>query len=119
MDVSPEAQAEAAERESVAVDIACVGFGPAMGGFLTTLSRALADGSLQSSAGLPPQVICYERADDLGVGVSGVVTRSPAANVKPICGFTWIWLIPSIWYSTGSSMVMIFLSGRLMRFSAE
>ena len=29
------------ERQSMAVDIACVGFGPAMGGFLTTLSRGL------------------------------------------------------------------------------
>jgi electron-transferring-flavoprotein dehydrogenase len=78
MDVSPEAQTQTIERESVAVDIACVGFGPAMGGFLTTLSRALAGGSLESSSapGLPPQVICYERADDLGVGVSGVVTRA-------------------------------------------
>ena len=26
--------------------------------------------------GLPPQVICYERADDIGFGVSGVVTRA-------------------------------------------
>ncbi len=25
--------------------------------------------------GMPPQVICYERADDIGFGVSGVVTR--------------------------------------------
>ena len=25
--------------------------------------------------GMPPQVLCYERADDLGFGVSGVVTR--------------------------------------------
>ena len=25
--------------------------------------------------GLPPQVMCYERADDIGFGVSGVVTR--------------------------------------------
>ncbi|MGI9101459.1 MAG: hypothetical protein ACR2IF_03350 [Terriglobales bacterium] len=78
MDVCPEAQEQILQRDSVAVDIACVGFGPAMGGFLTTLSRALADGSLQSSVapGLSPQVICYERADDLGVGVSGVVTRA-------------------------------------------
>ena len=30
------------ERQSMAVDIACVGFGPAMAGFLTTLSRRLA-----------------------------------------------------------------------------
>ena len=26
--------------------------------------------------GMPPQVICYERADDIGFGVSGVVTRA-------------------------------------------
>ena len=26
--------------------------------------------------GMPLQVICYERADDLGFGVSGVVTRA-------------------------------------------
>lgn len=64
------------------VDIACVGFGPAMGGFLSTLSRRLVkeDGSpaVPSSAmpGMPPQVVCYERADDIGFGVSGVVTRA-------------------------------------------
>jgi electron-transferring-flavoprotein dehydrogenase len=69
------------ERPQMAVDIACVGFGPAMGGFLTTLSRSLlnADGStrLESAAspGLPLQVICCERADGLGFGVSGAVTR--------------------------------------------
>jgi electron-transferring-flavoprotein dehydrogenase len=64
----------------MAVDIVCVGFGPAMGGFLTTLSRHLAkeDGTPIAASGiapgLPPQVICYERADDIGFGVSGVVT---------------------------------------------
>ncbi len=64
------------------VDIACVGFGPAMGGFLTTLSRSLLnpDGSVRlestASPGLPLQVICYERADGLGFGVSGAVTRA-------------------------------------------
>ncbi len=64
------------------VDIACVGFGPAMGGFLTTLSRHLlnADGSsaIESSTmpGMPLQVICYDRADGIGFGVSGVVTRA-------------------------------------------
>ena len=67
-------------RQEMAVDIACVGFGPAMGGFLTTLTKALGEGGsdLQSTAmpGMPPQVICYERADDLGFGVSGVVTRA-------------------------------------------
>jgi electron-transferring-flavoprotein dehydrogenase len=63
------------------VDIACVGFGPAMGGFLTTLSRSLVDENgqvlLESGVmpGMPLQVLCYERADDISFGVSGVVTR--------------------------------------------
>ncbi len=66
------------------VDIACVGFGPAMGGFLTTLTRAMAaaagDPALESHAmpGMPLQVLCYERADDLAAGVSGVVTSARA-----------------------------------------
>jgi electron-transferring-flavoprotein dehydrogenase len=66
----------------MSVDIAGVGFGPAMGGFLTTLSRNLVneDGTprLESavSPGMPLQVICYERADGLGFGVSGAVTRA-------------------------------------------
>lgn len=70
------------ERQQMSVDIAGVGFGPAMGGFLTTLSRNLLkdDGTprLEStvSPGLPLQVICYERADGLGFGVSGAVTRA-------------------------------------------
>lgn len=69
------------ERQRMDVDIVCVGFGPAMGGFLTTLSRQVLkeDGSpaLESATmpGMPPQVMCYERADDIGFGVSGVVTR--------------------------------------------
>jgi electron-transferring-flavoprotein dehydrogenase len=72
----------AAERPQMNVDIACVGFGPAMGGFLTTLSRSLLnpDGSVRlesaTSPGLPLQVICCERADGLGFGVSGAVTRA-------------------------------------------
>jgi len=74
----------APERPRMDVDIVCVGFGPATAGFLTTLSRQLlnADGTpaLESTAmpGLPPQVLCYERADDIGFGVSGVVTRARA-----------------------------------------
>ena len=70
------------ERQQMSVDIAGVGFGPAMGGFLTTLSRHLLneDGTprLESavSPGLPLQVICYERADGVGFGVSGAVTRA-------------------------------------------
>ncbi len=71
---------DAAGRQSLDIDIACVGFGPASGGFLTTLSRGLtaSPGEFESRAmpGMPPQVVCYERADDLGFGVSGVVTKA-------------------------------------------
>jgi electron-transferring-flavoprotein dehydrogenase len=72
---------EGCERQRMDVDIACVGFGPAMGGFLHTLSKGLMneDGTpvVESAVmpGMPPQVICYERADDIGFGVSGVVTK--------------------------------------------
>jgi len=70
------------DRQSMDVDIVCVGFGPATGGFLTGLSQGLMneDGTpaVESRVmpGMPPQVICYERADDIGFGVSGVVTRA-------------------------------------------
>jgi electron-transferring-flavoprotein dehydrogenase len=80
--LSTEEQQVEVERQSLEVDIACVGFGPAMGGFLTTLARGLVkeDGSptveSQAIPGMPLQVICYERADDLGFGVSGVVSRA-------------------------------------------
>ncbi len=79
---SRESETRKTERPQMTVDLACVGFGPAMGGFLTTLGRGLMnpDGSvrLQSAAapGLPLQVICCERADGLGFGVSGAVTRA-------------------------------------------
>jgi len=79
--LAPEAW-EQFDRPSMKVDIACAGFGPAMGGFLTTLTRAWnenpADPALQSKAapGMPLQVLCYERADDISAGVSGVVTRA-------------------------------------------
>lgn len=64
------------------VDVVCVGFGPATAGFLATISRRLLnpDGTpaLESACapGLPPQILCYERADDIAFGVSGVVTRA-------------------------------------------
>jgi len=76
----PETQ-PAVDRAAMDVDIACVGFGPATGGFLTELTRAWtenpADPAFESRAipGMPLQVLCYERADDLASGVSGVVTR--------------------------------------------
>ena len=70
------------ERQRMDADIVCVGFGPATAGFLTTLSKQLVnpDGTpaVESAVmpGAPPQVLCYERADDIGFGVSGVVTRA-------------------------------------------
>jgi electron-transferring-flavoprotein dehydrogenase len=70
------------DRQTMEVDIACVGFGPATGGFLTTLTEAWAqnpsDPAFESRvvSGMPLQVVCYERADDLAAGVSGVVTRA-------------------------------------------
>src|SRR5580765_95130 len=82
MSGSPSTTAIPVERQQMSVDIAGVGFGPAMGGFLTTLSRQLLndDGAPRFesavSPGLPLQVICYERADGLGFGVSGAVTRA-------------------------------------------
>ena len=70
------------ERQTMEVDIACVGFGPATGGFLTTLTKAWTenpgDAAFESKTmpGMPLQVLCYERADDLASGVSGVVSRA-------------------------------------------
>ncbi len=84
MSSEPLAQEELAietERPSIEIDIACAGFGPAMGGFLTTLTRSWsenpADPCFESQVmpGMPLQVLCYERADDIAAGVSGVVTR--------------------------------------------
>jgi len=82
MSASAPSSSIAVERQQMSVDIAGVGFGPAMGGFLATLSRKLLndDGTPRFestvSPGLPLQVICYERADGLGFGVSGAVTRA-------------------------------------------
>ena len=76
------------ERQKMDADIVCVGFGPATAGFLTTLSRAMVkpDGSpaLESTVapGMPLQVLAYERADDIGFGVSGVVTAGRAIRAS-------------------------------------
>jgi len=70
------------DRQTMDVDIVCAGFGPATGGFLTTLAREIvnSDGTpgIESAVmpGMPLQVMCYERADDIGFGVSGVVTKA-------------------------------------------
>jgi electron-transferring-flavoprotein dehydrogenase len=75
-------QHEPFDRPSIEVDIACVGFGPATGGFLTTLTRAWNENpgdpafASRVAPGMTLQVLCYERADDLASGVSGVVTRA-------------------------------------------
>src|SRR5690348_8597805 len=72
------------ERQRMEADIVCVGFGPATAGFLSTLTKQLvnADGTpaIESAVtpGLPLQVLCYERAEDIGFGVSGVVTKGRA-----------------------------------------
>ncbi len=82
--LSDPAPSPAAERPRMDVDIACVGFGPAMAGFLNTLAPQILnpDGTpaVESPAapGVPPQILCYERADDIAFGVSGVVTRARA-----------------------------------------
>ena len=76
------------DRQSMEVDIACAGFGPAMGGFLTTLTREWSahpeDPAFASKValGMPLQVLCYERADDLAAGVSGVVTRAQSIRTS-------------------------------------
>ncbi|MCL2105074.1 MAG: 4Fe-4S ferredoxin, partial [Kiritimatiellaeota bacterium] len=76
------------DRQRMDVDIVCVGFGPATAGFLTTLTRAMVgpDGAplLESHVmpGAPLQVMCYERADDIGFGVSGIVTRGGALRAS-------------------------------------
>ena len=83
MEPSPSASpAPDLDRQSMEVDIACAGFGPAMGGFLSTLTGEWTehpdDPAFQSKVapGMPLQVLCYERADDIASGVSGVVTRA-------------------------------------------
>ena len=76
------------ERQTMEADIVCVGFGPATAGFLTTLTRAMMnpDGTpaFESKVmpGMPLQVMCYERADDIGFGVSGIVTKGGAIRAS-------------------------------------
>ncbi len=70
------------ERQKIDVDVVCVGFGPATAGFLHKLTQEIQKEPtaehFQSKVapGMPLQVICYERADDIGFGVSGIVTEA-------------------------------------------
>ncbi len=68
---------EQIERAQMDVDVVCVGFGPATGGFLTTISRGI-----PTQDGRFPTVMCYERADDIAFGVSGVVTKARGIRVS-------------------------------------
>ena len=47
-------------------------------------------------------------------GSARIIERSPVANVSPARRLTGIWVMPSSWYSTGSSIVTMFFSGELM-----
>ena len=53
-------------------------------------------------------------ADEDNVRVVAEDAPQRVANVSPILACTWIWLMPSNWYSTGSSVVMIFVSSSLI-----
>ena len=78
------------DRQEMQADIVVTGFGPAAAGFLTTIGPELAktkeDGTplYESKAmpGCPLQVMCYERADDPGFGVSGIVTKGTAIKAS-------------------------------------
>lgn len=78
------------DRQTMETDIVVTGFGPAAAGFLATLGPELAktkeDGTplVESKAmpGMPLQVTCYERADDVGFGVSGIVTKAEAIKAS-------------------------------------
>ena len=43
-------------------------------------------------------------------GSARIIERRPEANVRPALVLTWTWVMPSSWYSTGSSIVMMFFS---------
>ena len=51
-------------------------------------------------------------------GSARSIERSPRAKVSPALRLTCSWLTPGSWYSTGSSIVMMFLSIELIAFSA-
>ena len=51
-------------------------------------------------------------------GSARIIARRPLANVRPAFVLTWTCVTPSSWYSTGSSIVMMFFSGVLSSPSA-
>jgi hypothetical protein len=57
-------------------------------------------------------------ADQDHVRVLAQDRAQPARNVRSTFAFTSIWPIPGSWISTGSSIVMMFLSVALIRASA-
>ena len=50
-------------------------------------------------------------------GSARKIVRRADAKVSPALLFTWIWFMPSSWYSTGSSTVITFFEGwfRILR----
>jgi len=52
-------------------------------------------------------------------GSERTIERRPVANVRPALRLTCTCVRPGIWYSTGSSIVMMFISGWLITFRAE
>jgi len=119
MSESARVSAPEVERQQMSVDIAGVGFGPAMGGFLHTLSRKLLneDGSPRFesavSPGMPLQVVCYERADGLGFGVSGAVTR--ARGIRASFADTDLTQIPMAARVTEETLVYLLDPGKASR----
>ena len=51
-------------------------------------------------------------------GSARIIERRPEENVRPARGLVWTWVMPSSWYSTGSSIVMMFFSTVLSTLSA-
>ncbi len=113
------------DRQTMQADIVCVGFGPASAGFLTTLAPLLSevneDGTpkYQSKAipGCPLQVLCYERADDIGFGVSGIVTKARAIKAS-FPGQNLTELIPNAVEVKKESVAYLFDTGKASRRTA-
>ena len=75
------------ERQTLEVDIACVGFGPATGGFLGTLSRALLneDGTLEGELTHHGATNFLGRAWRDGLTVTGSSCRSSTTTSTCSC----------------------------------